>query len=141
LHRRKFLTVAAMWPTMARAHSYKHAGILIGHAWALPSTITDGQAFVPLINTNDAADTLVAARTGIASLVELRTNARYDDPPADGFALEPGEPFPMRPQARHLRLVGLGQPLKLGQRFNLILDFETAGEVDIEFHVESTPGN
>ena len=46
----------------------------------------------------------------------------------------------MRPTARHLRLMGLSGPLLAGQRFTIILDFRDAGETEVEFHVEKTPG-
>ena len=46
----------------------------------------------------------------------------------------------MRPQAVHLRLVGVRQDLKLGDRFGLILDFLNAGEIEVEVYVETTPG-
>ncbi len=47
----------------------------------------------------------------------------------------------MRPTATHLRLVGVKQPLKLGDRFKIILDFLNSGEVEIEVFVEEKPGD
>ncbi len=128
-------------PILARAHSYKHGGIAIGHAWALPAQSGDGQAFFPLVNNGKAADELVAARSSICTLIELRRNNRYDDPPLSSFVLEPGKPLALRPTARHLRLMGLKAPLLLGQRFTVILDFLNAGEAEVEIHVEMTPGD
>lgn len=95
---------------------------------------------MPLLNAGPETDALVAARSDNASIIELRNNARYDDPAATSFDLAPGKPFPMRPTARHLRLIGLRQPLVIGEQFQLILDFETAGEVEVEVHVEQVPG-
>ena len=54
--------------------------------------------------------------------------------------LQPGQPLPMRPTARHLRLIGLSKPLAEGDRFHIILDFLNAGETEIEVIVEKTPG-
>lgn len=125
----------------ARAHSYKHGDVRIGHAWALPTTLMEGQAFLPLVNTGRDRDALVAARSDIAHTIELRRNARYDDPPEPRFDLDPNRPLAMRPQARHLRLIGLAAPLVVGDRFSLILDFEIAGEVGVEVHVESSAGD
>jgi copper(I)-binding protein len=71
----------------------------------------------------------------------LRLNNRYDDPPLTAIALDPKKPVPMRPTARHLRLIGLKQPLNKGDRFNLILDFLNAGETTIEVIVEEKPGD
>lgn len=136
------LAAAAAWPAAARAHSYRLGDIAIGHAWALPAQVSrDGQAFVPLVNDGKVADELVAARSSVCGAIELRRNNRYDDPPLSSFLLEPGKPLPMRPTARHLRLMSLRNPLLLDQRFTIILDFLNAGETEIEFHVENAPGD
>jgi periplasmic copper chaperone A len=83
---------------------------------------------------------LVAARSDICSAIELRQNARYDNPAETQFELKQNRPMAMRPQARHLRLMGLSLDLKLGDRFKLILDFLNAGEVELDAYVERTPG-
>ena len=136
------LAAAAAWPAAARAHSYRLGDIAIGHAWALPAQVSrDGQAFVPLVNDGKVADELVAARSSVCGAIELRRNNRYDDPPLSSFLLEPSKPLPMRPTARHLRLMSLRDPLLLDQRFTIILDFLNAGEMEVEFHVENAPGD
>ncbi|PZF78866.1 hypothetical protein DK847_03485 [Aestuariivirga litoralis] len=144
LHRRHLilgLAGLAACPTLARAHSYRLGDIAIGHAWTLPAQVSrEGQAFVPLVNNGKLADELVAARSSVCGTIELRRNNRYDDPPLSSFLLEPGQPLPMRPTARHLRLMGLSAPLLLDQRFTIILDFLNAGETEVEFHVEAAPG-
>jgi periplasmic copper chaperone A len=140
MKRRTFLAAGLMIPLPAYAHSYRLGGIAIGHAWPPPSQQTDGQVFFPLANNGKTRDELVAARSGICGLIELRQNNRYDDPPLKSIALEPGVPVPMRPTARHLRLVGLSQPLAIGGRFPMIVDFLNAGEIEIEAAVESQPG-
>ena len=138
--RRTFL-LAVFAPAMAQAHSFRHGDIAIGHAWALPSQQNDGQVFFPLANQGTGHEELVAARSEICSSIELRQNNRYDDPPLTAIALDPKKPVPMRPTARHLRLLGLKQPLKKGDRFNIILDFLNSGEVELEVFVEEKPGD
>lgn len=128
-------------PGIAQSHSYRLGNIAIGHAWALPAQVSrEGQAFVPLVNNGKIVDELVAARSSVCGAIELRRNNRYDDPPLSSFLLEPGMPLPMRPTARHLRLMGLAGALSPGQRFTIILDFLNAGEAEVAFHVEETPG-
>ena len=138
--RRTFL-LAFFAPTFAQAHSFRHGDIAIGHAWALPSQQNEAQVFCPLANQGAGHDELVAARSEICSSIELRLNNRYDDPPLTAIALDPKKPVPMRPTARHLRLIGLKQSLNKGDRFNLILDFLNSGEVEIEVFVEEKPGD
>lgn len=140
MRRRAFLFLPFM-TTSVGAHSAKHGGMKIGHAWALPASLgQDGQCFMPLLNTDTTADALVAARSDICAFIELRRNARYDDPAETEFRLEHNKPMAMRPQAVHLRLAGLSKELKLGDRFKLVLDFLNAGEIELEVYVEHTPG-
>lgn len=129
------------FPSIATAHSYKVGDIKIGHAWAFPGLAgQDGQAFMPLLNAGSGEDALVAARSDACLFVQLRRNARYDDPPEEQFALAPNKPVAMRPQAVHLRLLGLKRELKLGDEFKMVLDFLNAGEIELDVHVENTPG-
>ncbi len=127
-------------PVTSLAHSYKHGSIAIGHAWALPSQQADAQVFFPLVNNAGTDDKLLAARGDIASTIEFRRNNRYDDPAEKTFALKVNAPFAMRPTAKHLRLMGLRKPLVLGDTCILVLDFEIAGEAEIEVFVEEKPG-
>ncbi|MGQ0483859.1 MAG: copper chaperone PCu(A)C [Hyphomicrobiales bacterium] len=140
MRRRAFLVACLLAPRAASAHSFAHGDLAIGHAWALPSNHHDGQAFFPLVNNGKVRDELVAARSQVCGLIELRQNNRYDDPALEAIALEPGRPVAMRPTARHLRLVGLNRPLIAGERFAVILDFLNAGELEIEVMVEEKPG-
>jgi periplasmic copper chaperone A len=138
---RRTLLALPFFATAANAHSKKHGAVKIGHVWALPSlTGQDSQCFMPLLNTDTTTDALVAARSEACATIELRRNARYDDPAESQFELKHNKPIAMRPQAVHLRLVGLKQNIKLGDRFNLVLDFLNAGEVELEVYVETAPG-
>jgi periplasmic copper chaperone A len=139
--KRRSILALPFLATAAHAHSYKSGKMKIGHAWALPVLAgLDGQCFMPLLNTDTTPDALVAARSEACATIELRRNARYDDPAETQFELKQNKPIAMRPQAVHLRLIGLKKDLKLGDRFNLILDFLNAGEVELEVYVETTPG-
>ena len=137
--RRTFLLVFFA-PTFAQAHSYKLGNISIGHAWALPQELADGQVFFPMAIKGNEADELVAARSDVCTFIQFRENNHYDDPPLTSIKLAPGKPVPMRPTATHLRLGGMRRTLKLGDHFNLILDFLNAGEIEVEVHVEEKPG-
>jgi periplasmic copper chaperone A len=141
MYRRSFLLLPFA-TTSAFAHALKAGDLKIGHAWTLPGHAgSDGQCFMPLLNAGQSDDALVAARSGVCSFIELRMNARYDDAAETQFALAPNKPIAMRPQARHLRLMGLRRDLKVGERFFLVLDFLNAGEVEVEIYVEEKPGD
>ena len=98
--RRRIFLVGLLTPAAAAAHSITVGDIAIGHSWALPSRQTEGQVFFPLVNNGETADELIAARSDICGLIELRQNNRYDDPPLRSVVLESRKPVPMRPKAR-----------------------------------------
>jgi periplasmic copper chaperone A len=141
MKRRSFMGLLVGWPLAAEAHSFKVGAINIGHAWALPTTQQDAQVFMPLLNTGKEQDSLIAARTDIASFAELRPYNKYDELPMQEFVLHPGKPFPMRPTSKHIRIVGLAKPLVKGDTFKMVLDFLNAGEIEIEVHVQDTPSD
>lgn len=137
--RRSFLILPFM-SAMAHAHSTHVGDIKIGHAWALPGLAgQDGQCFIPLFNSGKTEDSLIAARSETCLVIQLRHNARYDDPPEMQFDLTPGKPIPMRPQAVHFRLVGLRKELKEGESFALVLDFLNAGEIELDVRIANSP--
>jgi periplasmic copper chaperone A len=124
----------------AHAHSAHVGDIKIGHAWALPGDAgQDGQCFIPLLNSGKTEDSLVAARSEVCLAIQLRHNARYDDPPELQFDLTPDKPIAMRPQAVHFRLLGLRKNLIAGESFALVLDFLNAGEVELEVRIANSP--
>ncbi|QIG47016.1 copper chaperone PCu(A)C [Nordella sp. HKS 07] len=143
LNRRRILTLMAMAAAAPKAvaHSFKIGEIAIGHVWGLPSDMRETQVFVPLSNRGQTKDELVAARSPICSMIELRQNNRYDDPPLTSIAVEPAKPVAMRKGARHLRLIGLSRPLKSGDKFDMTLDFLNAGEITVEVIVEDGSGH
>jgi periplasmic copper chaperone A len=139
MKRRSFLLLA-LAPSMAQAHSYKLGDIAIGHAWCLPSKNGETQIFMPLFNSGNTVDTLVSASYENAKSAELRISNDYSGPAEAGFVLAPKKPFPMRPTANHIRLMGLAKPLVSGDRILITLKFQTAGETKIEVHVQDKAG-
>ncbi len=125
---------------MAYAHSSKLGDIAIGHAWGLPSKAGESQIFMPLFNSGADEDSLVAASYDQAKTVELRLTSDYTMPAETAFVLAPKKPMPMRPTARHIRLMGLTKPLLAGERIALTLKFAKSGETKIEVHIQNKAG-
>jgi len=84
-----------------------------------------------------AADMLSSAETPVAERVELRDAAGEA---VHGIEIAPGHPVVLRPGKPYLALIGLKQPLKLGDSFPLTLHFEVAGEIAVTVLVENVPG-
>ena len=139
MKRRTFLLLTLM-PTIAYAHSFKLGNIAIGHAWGLPSTDGETQIFMPLLNIGTAEDSLVSVTYESAASTELRLNSDYTKPGEAAFVLAPQKPFPMRPTAKNIRLMGLAKPLLAGDRIQVTLKFTLAGETKIEVHIQDKAG-
>lgn len=132
-------TLALAGPALA--HSYKGGTVMVGHPWALPSAGGEGTAFVALLNNGGQPDRLLSAATPIAAKVQIRDLVQGKPTPVDSLQVKPKAPIPMRPGARDLLLTGLKQPLKLGDKFPLTLEFEKGGTVEVEVFVEEGPGH
>jgi periplasmic copper chaperone A len=139
MKRRSFLLLALL-PKFAHAHSFKLGDMAIGHAWGLPSQQGETQIFMPLFNSGSATDTLILASCENAKSTELRRSNDYGNPAETGFVLEPKRPFPMRPTANHIRLMGLAKPLIAGDKILLTLQFQKSGETKIEVHIQDKAG-
>jgi copper(I)-binding protein len=122
---------------LAHAHSYVLGSVEIGHPWARPTDARLGVAYCVLAIKGDAADTLSSAETPIAQRVEPRSAAGEA---LHGIEIAPGRPVVLRPGKAYLALVGLKQPLKLGESFPLTLRFDVAGEITVTVMLENVPG-
>lgn len=113
-------------------HGGEHAGMAAHHQ----SGGTTSAIYFVLRNRGGEADRLIAARTEVASVVELHLSAieggvmrmrqvESIEVPARGEArLEPG--------GYHLMLIGLNRELKDGDSFGVALEFERTGARVVE---------
>src|SRR5262249_33722343 len=79
-----------------------------------------------------------------ASRIEVHEIANVDGvmktrPLADGLEIKPGKTVVLKPGSYRMVLVGLKQPLQVGQVVKGTLMFEKAGTVEIEYNVEAPP--
>ncbi len=109
--------------------------------WARPSApgVSNGAAYVTLVNEGDRPGRLAAVRSDVASRVELHGHVhdqgvlRMRQVP--GLALAPGETIEFQPGGLHLMLIGLARPLVAGTRFMLTLEFESGHAVSVDVPV------
>lgn len=117
------------------------ATIKVEEPWAResPPTVTNGAAYMTLVNTGKEADRLVGASGEVSAAVELHTHLMEDGVmkmrPIKAIEVNPGEPAVLRPGGLHVMLIGLKKPLVGGQTFPLRLRFEKAGEIPVEVTV------
>jgi copper(I)-binding protein len=80
-------------------------------------------------STPRAADTQIHSVTEDAGMTRMR--------PIEGIAIPPRTSVHLAPQAEHLMLMGLVQPLVAGERFTVTLEFAAAGKRDATVEVRT----
>lgn len=139
------LALAGAFAPASHAHDYRAGEVRIGHPYARPTppgARVAGVWLKSLTNEGKTGDRLLRASTPVAERVEIHT-MRMDGNvmrmrELGELALPPGRIFEMRPQAgEHLMLMELRRPLKAGDTFPLVLEFERSGRVEVRVDVEA----
>ena len=149
MHRRFFLTLAAATavavssPVLAK--DAKAGPIRIETLWARPTPpgAPTGGAYMTLVNTGAQADRLLGGSSPVSARLEVHEMSMADGimrmRKLDGLAIPAGGTVALKPGGLHIMLIGLKQPLKIGDRVPATLRFEKAGEVAVEFRVQAPP--
>jgi copper(I)-binding protein len=82
------------------------------------------------------ASSPVASQSGVHQMV-MDKGVMSMRPVQGGLEIKPGQTVELKPQSIHLMLMGLKQPLVLGERMKATLEFAKAGKLDLEYVVES----
>lgn len=143
MKRRALVSVPVIWlilasQTMAQTST---EAISIDHPWAraTPAGAKTGAAYLTIANRGATADRLTAVYTPAASNVQV-----HQETEAYGvmrmreltsIAVEPGGTITLKPGSMHIMMIGLQRPLKEGQEFPLILEFEKAGKINLKVPV------
>ncbi len=100
-------------------------------------------AYMRLVNSGDA-DTLIAATTDVAEVVELHTVEMTEEGvmqmrPVPGIDVPASGEVELQPGGFHVMMIGLNDDLKEGEMVDITLTFENAGEQTISVPVRMTP--
>lgn len=137
------LPLSATLAPSAVAHEYKAGAVRIDHPWARPTQPgqKNGAAYLKSVtNGGKEADRLLRASTPVADRVELHTmsmegNVMRMREVAD-IPVPAGQTIKLEPGGLHLMLMGLKQPLKLGDTFPVTLEFERGGRTEVKVWVQ-----
>ena len=118
--------------------------IMIDDAYARASRpgAPTGAMFMTIMNHGAEDDTLVAAASPVAKLVELHTHIEEDGvmkmrPVEEGFEIPAGGMHMLQRGGDHVMLMGVTETLENGDMLPLVLTFEKAGEVTLEVMVDN----
>jgi hypothetical protein len=96
--------------------------------------------YMRLVNAGQEPDRLVAARTEVAGVVEIHETRMEGEVIKmqhlpDGLEVPAGETVELKPGGYHLMLIDLQRDLEVGDKFEVVLEFEMAGEQTVEAEV------
>ncbi|PZQ87230.1 MAG: hypothetical protein DI534_15035 [Leifsonia xyli] len=138
------LTAALAIGEPATAHEFKSGTLEIEHPWsrATPPGAKVAAGYLTIENGGDAPDRLVSATAEIAGKTEIHEMAVKDGVMtmrelADGVAVPAKGEAKLAPSGLHLMFMDLKRQLKQGESFAGTLTFEKAGEIKVEFAVQS----
>ena len=110
-------------------------------AWARPAAGSGpGAVYLSVRNDSGKPDRLLGARSVRCATIEIHQTKLFEGrmsmvPVEHGLELEPGATVALEPGGYHLMLFGLNEPLQVGTRFSLTLQFEQSGEIPVEVEV------
>ncbi len=96
--------------------------------------------FVTITNTGEAADTLIAAQSNLAGVMQIHEMAMQDDTMImreleGGLVVPAGETVTLEPGGLHLMFMQLNGPLVDGEDVIVTVTFEDAGDVELTLPV------
>lgn len=125
------------------AHGYEINDIAIKHPWAKATAPNQpvGGGYMGFDNKGKTDDALIAVKASVSKSVELHTmsmdNGVMKMRQVPKISIPAGAAVKLAPGGFHVMFIGLNAGLKEGDKFDAVLVFEKAGEVKVQFNVES----
>jgi copper(I)-binding protein len=147
--KRHLVTLAALlMASTAFAHEITVGDLQIIHA-NIPAPMGSAQVaagYMGISNEGDQPDTLVGIEVGFAAKGMLHTTEFSADGVArmkhvEALEIPAGDTVVLEPGGYHIMLMGLTQPLNVGDMMPATLIFERGGRVEIEFMVDPSDGS
>ncbi|HEY8905984.1 MAG TPA: copper chaperone PCu(A)C [Rhodoferax sp.] len=132
-------------PLAASAHGVSKGDLLIDHPYAVPSVPGEASGYAyfrGIQNSGTHAERLLGASSPLAARVELRRlklqAGKAQTTPVDGIDLPPKSLTLLRHTGDYqFALMDLKHPLKDGDRFEVTLNFEHAGQQTVQVWVQT----
>lgn len=137
------LSVAALVLAAAPLAAAHAAGVAAVNAWSRPAAAGGtGVGYVTLVN-HGKADALIGAESPEAAKVEMHASSMAGGvmkmAPEARTPLPAGGRVSFAPGGRHLMLIGLKRPLKIGDGVPATLRFASGASLKITFVVQAQP--
>jgi copper(I)-binding protein len=121
------------------------ADIMIKDAIAVTSTpkSKSGAIFMIIHNNSQNIDRLLSAQTGVSKMAQMHSSEMDGDVMKmvhveEGFEVPSHGRLTLEPGGKHIMLMGLSGTLEKDSYFNLILEFENTGQIEVEVKYEGS---
>ena len=121
------------------------ADIMIKDAIAVTSTpkSKSGAIFMIIHNNSQNIDRLLSAQTGVSKMAQMHSSEMDGDVMKmvhveEGFEVPSHGRLTLEPGGKHIMLMGLSRTLEKDSYFNLILEFENTGQIEVEVKYEGS---
>lgn len=138
------IALAVLPVSTVSAHDFKSENLMLLHPFAAPTPpgAKVAAGYLTIKNEGENSDRLVGGNSSIAERLEIHKTVIDNDVARmrhleNGIELPSGSSVVLMPGDVHIMFVGLKQQLVLGERYEVTLEFETAGEQVVEFVVEN----
>jgi copper(I)-binding protein len=122
------------------------AQIKVEEAWARPVPLAggNGAVYLRLVNSGGEADQLLGGNSPLAQAVEVHKTTMSQGvmkmEPLPSLVVPARGQVELKPGDIHIMLIGLKQPLAVGDHLPLTLHFEKSSELQLEVQVQE-PGD
>ncbi len=120
------------------------AGVEVRNVWARPAA-QGGNGAVYFVIRSPAADELLGVASDVADAAEMHESLMSGDVMEmhhlSSVPLKAGEEVVFEPGGLHIMLIGLKQDLKLGDEFDITLQFKSHGDIQLSVPVQDTPAS
>lgn len=129
-------------PALAQGITTELGALRITNPWTRAAGQgMQGGGYLTIRNTGATPDRLVSATSPAAGRLELHIHIRDGDVmrmrPVTDIPVPANGEVMLQPGGLHLMLIGLTQPMDIGQSVPVTLRFERAGEVTVQFVVQA----
>ncbi len=115
--------------------------IHVADAWARSPMQDVGAVYFDAHNGAEEEDRLIGVSTDVAARAEIHETVEQDGQmvmqPVESVAIPPGEDVSFEPGGYHIMLFELTDPLEVDTTIALTLEFEVAGEIEVQALVKA----
>lgn len=138
----KYLTLffILIFTTACSNNSEENNGILINNVWARPALAGNNSAAYFVIENNlKESEKLLSVESTIAEISEIHLSSNVDGvmkmAKQEFVEIKSGSTLEFKPMSYHIMLINLNRDLNVGDQFNLTLNFEKSGSLDIQVEI------